>query len=680
MYKKTGFNAFFNGVLIIIPINALMMLLMTLFRLVFFLYFADFNEMSSLKIYVLKAFWMGFRFDVSVLAYINIPVTLVFLMYLFFKKDFLFKLGSLFVKYYYLVVFSLIFFMSFADLGLFSYYKERYNYLIFDVFREDIKALFQTMIFDNRIDIALILFITMCFFIYKIIHFTYRRLQYDKYIINVSYWNHFKKMLVILLILIIQCVIARGTISKLPLSLFYSQISPDQFINLVCINPIYSFFDETYNKVKNSKDIMNLKEFFEYKDDTAILNDLNVFKSHGVKNSLQSFYIKKTRSDNKILKKIKPNVILIVMEGFGEMPVLNNSASFNVMGELKQHFEQDTVFYNFLPAGFLTIQGIESIILNIPPRPFADYIIQSPQVFRYLTSAVIPYKKSGYDTAVVYGGSIKWKNFDTFFKIQGFDEIIGEENMQVEPKDRHIWGVKDDCFFRNLKQYLIDSRNIKPKFIFAISTGAHSPYKMSRKYSPLPLEIPIEIKKTMSARDFKRKGIFTLYQFANRELAKFISYIKNSEFADNTIIAVTGDHSLRELFNCSQKYNFLSHAVPFYLYIPKKFMTKHIDTSVIGSHMDIMPTLYNLSLYDTEYISFGNDLINTPDNIGMNLDGLVIQNDKAIKYNFPDHQIYSFIFDRQTKKLIQTEETQEHKNLKKYYKALMSLCDMFVKS
>lgn len=100
----------------------------------------------------------------------------------------------------------------------------------------------------------------------------------------------------------------------------------------------------------------------------------------------------------------------------------------------------------------------------------------------------------------------------------------------------------------------------------------------------------------------------------------------------------------------------------------------------MGSHMDIMPTLYNLSLYDTEYFSFGNDLINTPDNIAMNLDGLVMQKDKAIKYNFPDHQIYSFIFDRQTKKLIRTKETQEHKNLEKYYKALISLCDIFVKS
>lgn len=682
MHKQSGLNTVLNGFLIIIPINLLIMLLMTLFRFVFLLYFADFNEISSLKFYVLKAFWMGFRFDLSILAYINIPVTLALLFYLFFKRDFIFKLVPSFIKYYYLAICWLLFFLLFFDFGFFSYCKDHYNYLVFDIFEDGITALFRTMMTDHRIYIVLILFGVVCFFIYKAILFTYRRLKADEHIINASYWNTSKKIFIIVLIITMQFVSARGTLSKFPLSLFYSQISPDYFINLLCINPVYSLIDMKYHKSKNSKDVKSLKEFFEYKDDTEILNDLTVFPANGAIDSLQSYYIKKTGSENEILKTMKPNVILIVMEGFGGMPILHNSPYFDVMGELKHHFEEDTVFYNFLSAGFLTAQGLESIILNIPPRPFSTNIMQpSHEVKSFPTSAVIPYKKAGYDTIALYGGTLKWRDIGSFFKTQGFKYVIGEENMQVQKKDKHIWGVKDDCFFKNLKQSLVENRNGgKPKFIFAVSTGTHDPYKMSRKYTPLPLKIPIEIEKTMSVRDLNKKGIFTLYQFANRELSKFISYIKNSKFADNTIIAVTGDHSLRELLSYSKEDKFLCSSVPFYLYIPEKLKNKNIDTSVSGSHMDIMPTLYNLSLYDSKYVSFGNDLINTADNIALNIDGLVIQNDKAIKYNFPDHAIYSFVFDRNTKKLRQTEETQEHRNLKRYYKAVMSLCDIFIKA
>ncbi|MDD5021968.1 MAG: sulfatase-like hydrolase/transferase [Endomicrobiaceae bacterium] len=682
MYKKSGFNAVLNGFLIIIPINLLMMSLMTLFRFVFLLYFADFKEISSLKLYILKAFWMGFRFDLSILAYINIPVTLTLLFYLFFKKDFILKLIPPVIKYYYLVVCWLLFFVLFFDFGFFSYCKDHYNYFILNIFNEDITALLRTIIVDYRIYIVIILLGVVCFFIYKVLLRGYRRLQSDNNIINTSYWKTPKKIFSIVLIIAIQFISARGTLSKLPLSLFHSQISPDSFINLLCVNPVYSLIDLEYHKIKNSKNIMDLRILFEYKDDNEIFKDLKFFQPKRNIDSLQSYYIKKTGSENETLKMMNPNVILIVMESFGEMPVLYNSPIFDVMGELKNHFEQDTVFYNFLPAGFLTVQGVESIILNIPPRPFSINIIQSSQKpDSFQASAVIPYKKAGYHTVAFYGGNIKkWRDIGSFFKTQGFKEVIGEENMQVQKKDKHEWGVKDDCFFKNLKHYLIENQNGKPKFIFAVTTGTHAPYKMSRKYPALPLEIPAEIAKTMSVKDLNIKVLFTLYQFANRELAKFISYIKKSKFADNTIIAVTGDHSLRELLSYSKEDKFLCSSVPFYLYIPEKLKTKHIDTSVSGSHMDIMPTLYNLSLYDTEYVSFGNDLINTTDNIALNIDGLVIQNDKAIKYNFTDHKIYSFIFDRNTKKLLQTEETQKHKNLKRYYKAIMTLCDIFVKS
>ncbi|GAB1402246.1 alkaline phosphatase family protein [Elusimicrobiota bacterium] len=658
------------------------MVLMTLFRFVFFLYFADFKEISSLKLYVLKAFWMGFRFDLSILAYINIPVTLFLLFYLFFKKDFILKLIPSLIKYYYLVVSWLLFFVLFFDFGFFAYCNEHYNYLVFDIFHDDITALLKTMIVDYRIYIVVILFGIVRFSIYKVLLGKYRGLNSGSYIINTSHWKIQKKIFIILLIITAQFISARGTLSKFPLSLFQSQIYPDHFITMLCINPVYSLIDKKYHKSKNSKNVMNLKILFKYKDDRKILEDLKTFRADKQLDSLKSYYVKRTGSDNEILKTMHPNVILIVMEGFGTMPILYNSPDFDVMGELKYHFEQDTVFYNFLSAGFLTTQGLESIILNIPPRPFSNHIIQpSQEVDSFPTSAVIPYKKAGYHTVAFYGGNTKnWRDVGSFFKKQGFKEVIGEENMQVQKKDRHEWGVKDDCFFKNLKHYLIENQNGKPKFIFAVTTGTHDPYKMSRKYTPLPLEIPQEIAKIMSVKDLNKKGIFTLYQFANRELAKFISYIKKSKFADNTIIAVTGDHNLRELSKSSREDLFLRYSTPFYLYIPEKLKNKNIDVSVSGSHMDIMPTLYNLSLYDAKYLSFGNDLIKTADNIGVNVEGVVIQKDKAIKYNFPDDTIYSFVFDKNTKKLIKTEETREHRNLKKYYKAVMTLCDIYVRS
>jgi len=268
---------------------------------------------------------------------------------------------------------------------------------------------------------------------------------------------------------------------------------------------------------------------------------------------------------------------------------------------------------------------------------------------------------------------------ESFFKSQGFNEIVGEGNIKVKAKDRHAWGINDAQFFELLKEKLEDKSVNKPKFIFAMSTGTHPPYKRPDGYMPLPLAIPQQIKGMMSTKDFDNKAIFELYQFANIELAKFISMVKESEFANNTIIAVTGDHNLRELSNYSDEDMFLRYAVPFYLYIPEQLKNKEINTSINGSHMDIMPTLYGLSLSNADYTSVGNDLLNIADNVSLNIDGLTIKDTAAVKYNFTDNTFKSFNFDQETKKLSQTDTTEDHKKLANYYKAIMTAADILIK-
>ncbi|MDD5021969.1 MAG: sulfatase-like hydrolase/transferase [Endomicrobiaceae bacterium] len=680
MEKKFYFNTVLNSFIILIPIKILMIIMMTLYRFIFFVYFADLSTVPAFKAYILQAFWMGFRFDLSILAYINSPVTLGLLICLLLKVDSIFKLAISFFRHYYNIIFSLLFLVMFVDFGFFSYFKDHYNFLIFGFFEDDTIALIKTITADYRVYVVSAIFAVLCTLIYKVSYLTYQKLKLHKLIINAFYWKTPRKVAVVLLILFVNFIEARGSFSMFPLGLFHSQISPNYFINKVCVNPVHPLADTIYYKIKNSKNTMNLKDKFGYKNDQDILNDLKISSLNADIKSFADMLAKKT-SKNKIIEEIRPNVILIVLEGFGEMPVLNNSKQFDVLGELKEHFEQDTVFNNFLPAGFITIHAIESIILNVPQRPFSNQITQTPYSFKYFpSSAVIPYKKAGYDTIALYGGSMTWRDLESFFKSQGFDEIIGEGNVKVKAKDRHAWGINDDQFFKLLKKYLFDGHRAKQKFIYAMSTGTHPPYKRPKGYMPLPLEIPNNIQKMMSVKDLNNKEIFELYQFANRELAKFISDVKKSEFANNTIIAVTGDHNLREISNYSKEDLFLKYAVPFYLYIPEQLKNKNMDVSIVGSHMDIMPTLYNLSLNNADYISFGNDLLNISDNISFNMDGLVIKDTVAIKYNFIDDSIQSFNFDKKTKKLLQMQETDVHRNLKRYYKAIMTLCDIFVKS
>ena len=684
MEERFNFNVILNSFVFLIPINIVVLIFLAIYRLFFFVYFADFAAISSLKLYVLKAFWMGFRFDLSIIAYINAPITLLLLICLLFKSYPFFKKVITFIKYCYSIIFTLLFFAIFVDLGFYSYFKDHYNLMIFGFFEDDTIALIKTILCDYRFYGLVIVFIVLTIFIFELAKWTYKELKYNERIFNTLYWKNGKKFAVIVLILALNFIFARGSFSMFPLGLFYSQISPNQFINKLCVNPIHPLADTIYLKIKNAKNEVSLKERFKYKNQDDILKDLSALPKYENATDINDVF-NKTTNENKILETNKPNVILIIVEGFGEVPVLNNSKEFDVLSELKQHFNKDTVFYNFLPAGFITIHAIESITLGIPQRPYVNQITQTQDAFcQFTSSMVLPYKKSGYFSTAMYGGSMTWRDLEGFFKIQGFDEIVGEGNVHADAKDRHSWGINDDKLYELVKNKLFDEDIEKPQFICAITTQTHPPYKIPDDYEALPLEIPLSIQKMMSSKDLKNKNLFKVYQFANRELAKFITDIKKSKFADNTIIAVTGDHNLRELSNYTPEETFLRYAVPFYIYIPqqlkKDLNIQKINTKVFGSHMDIMPTLYNLSLSSVSYTSLGNNLLDTPDNISFNTDGLVLKNGIAVRYNLIDDSIQSFSFDDKTKRLSFVDETEDHVLLKKYYKAIMTISDVFVKN
>jgi phosphoglycerol transferase MdoB-like AlkP superfamily enzyme len=117
----------------------------------------------------------------------------------------------------------------------------------------------------------------------------------------------------------------------------------------------------------------------------------------------------------------------------------------------------------------------------------------------------------------------------------------------------------------------------------------------------LSIKIPTSLKDGIfNIKDAMKR--FAAYQYANEMLGRFISKIKKSKYADNTIIAVVGDHN----FRFHQVDNFIDKiGVPFYIYVPKSLRPKNVDTSVLGSHLDVMPTLYNLSLSQESYMSEG---------------------------------------------------------------------------
>ena len=114
IYKKTPTN-----IIIVLEVFFLFLLIFTSFRLIFFLFFID--EIWTLSIhYLIKSFWIGFRFDIRLSVLIILPMLLTC-----FQTSVKWLSYRQFWEGYLVTAFLIILLTYFIDFGFFIYLNSR---------------------------------------------------------------------------------------------------------------------------------------------------------------------------------------------------------------------------------------------------------------------------------------------------------------------------------------------------------------------------------------------------------------------------------------------------------------------------------------------------------------------------------------------------------------------------
>jgi len=679
MNDKFTFHTIFSTVKRLVLLNGIFLLLMSVFRLIFFLYFERFGHFQGMYRYLLKAFFMGMRFDLVVVAYINTLVTLTLLFVWMIGSRKVYDLWRTAVKFYYFLFYSAVFSILCVDFGFYTYFKNHINILIFGIFEDDTKALFSTLAQNYNLFVVGLGFLALFALVYLMCGFFLRREEGERFFAR-PYPPVFRAGFAVMLICG-NAIAARGSFNMFPLGTMDAEISSDVFINKLCLNGLFTLQEAVEYRMKENRDY-NLMKMVGYDGNAvgAFADFLGVSEQSLPKENLCRALIRKTRK-NPAAAAARPNVVVIMMEGFGIDLSSYNSDSFNVLGGLQRHFGEDYLFSNFLSGDVGTIGSIESVLMNMPKRPLAKALSQSKYAYgMHPSGAAWPYRRAGYDTIFLYGGNAGWRNVFNFVPTLGFTTSEGEGSM--DPKYlRNQWGVYDEYLFDYLYGKL-SAKDGKPKFIFAMSTSNHPPYSLPPSYSLLPLNVSPDVALLITGDKALALERFKTYQYACQKLGELITRIKASPLGDNTIIAVTGDHNFWSVFDYPAARYLDLDGVPFYLYVPRKLKPAAVDTAAFGSHIDIMPTLYNLSLSDQEYVSVGVDMLDPRlPHIAYNVDGIILSKECGLRHFADTNTTAWYSWDPGAlRRLAASGASAEHQRLLKHYKAALAVTDFLSKN
>jgi len=324
----------------------------------------------------------------------------------------------------------------------------------------------------------------------------------------------------------------------------------------------------------------------------------------------QENLIEKT-PENHYLSINPPHVVLVIREGFGlNLLEFDSPGTVDLLGSFRPHMEKDFVFRHFLAENFRTVAAIMRTLFYCPDMDVTRGLFKTVKLDN---SAFDIYKQNGYETVFIHAGLPSWWDMRSYMSAQKVDQTYFSDDFTEHNRDAKLsiasgsWGLPDEYAYPMAIELL--KKSSKPMFIVIMTLSNHSPFDTPQGYKDrFPINPDKEILDRFFEREKSTRKILHCYQYANNCAGDFIAAIKDSSLGNCTVIGMTGDHASIQIKAKFPDSLFLNKASPFYLYVPRSILehTKHFYAPErIGSHKDIMPTLYNLSLSNSSYYSVG---------------------------------------------------------------------------
>ena len=281
----------------------------------------------------------------------------------------------------------------------------------------------------------------------------------------------------------------------------------------------------------------------------------------------------------------------------------------DLLGALRPHWESDWRFDRFVSEGNGTIDSLARLLVRSPMKAIGQ---SSAASAKFAGNAFAPYLQRGYRVLFVTSGTATWRNLGPSCASRArTSSSTSRRCASAIPRRRSAPGA---CPTNTCSATW---RNGWPR-----PTAPASPCSSWRCRPPItPFTPPpgaggrdLALDEATRAKHFHDwtgiDDVLGTLRYANDQLGGFITRVKASPAGLRTIIAATGDHNILGVDYQNPDDAALARAVPFYVYAPPAYRANAVyDRERIGSHKDIMPTLYQLSLSQAPYFQSGCDLL-----------------------------------------------------------------------
>jgi len=574
------------------------------------LFHSQMSEKTDFPQY-LYALWMGLHYDFSTAS--------KWVIFSFFGAFFVISQRWHFVptrlrQAQILVFATLALFLLVSDITFFINYNDHYNQMVFGLIYDDFNAIVTTIWKEYHPLLSLFAIFLLSL---AVVYLSQRWLQIANRLTrnwDISSWRRSAKVALFPALFLFFIFLSRGLeIAGSPISLKSAFVTRDMLLNHLVPNPLFSLWDTVKWRLKMNGQSA-FKQLWPPGDVESAISAAFPTRAIREKEPLEQALLQ-----NAMGAATPPqHIVLLIMESHSGWTVFPEYQSMGFSPGLSQLAAKGAYWKNFLPASTGTIGAINTIVSGLPDSGlFTNYEAASNHAFE--TSIAVIFKRLGYKTRFFYGGLMGWQRLDQFTPAQGFEEVYGGGDMGAG-KSFNEWGINDQFLFEFIAKTIHDNANVKSLNV-VMSTSNHPPYDIDLVAEGYPVhQLPDAL--TSSFADTLK--VLGHLWYADKYLKRFVDDLHDQD----VLFAVTGDHTERLPIKFPGDSALESVAVPLVLYgsgVDK--LPAHRRRA--GSHIDIMPTLVDMSAPPGfAFHSYGSSLLRDDQHdVGVSLTHIVTPDD-----------------------------------------------------
>ena len=298
-------------------------------------------------------------------------------------------------------------------------------------------------------------------------------------------------------------IIIRGGVTESTSNIGQVYFSNEPFLNHSAVNPDFSLL----SSMGKSQDFASEFNFFDEEKRAALFDGL----------------YPTTDGDSiiQVLNTKRPNILIILMEGFGGAFVEPLGGLPDVTPHFNRLSKEGVFFTNCYANSFRTDRGTVCTFSGYLGLPTAS-VMKIPAKSRTLPAIAEGLSKAGYKTDFLYGGDINFTNMKSYLLSTGYQRLTANTDFSLAEQTSNAGGVNDDITFEYLYNQLRNRKEEGPWHTAFLTLSSHEPFEVP--YHRLEDKIP------------------NAFAYTDECLGKFIDRLKQTPAWKDLLVICLPDH------------------------------------------------------------------------------------------------------------------------------------------